>query len=622
VTGEIVCGYRLLRELGARALPTYAAIAPKPRNAGEALCVVERFAREPGVNAEAAAEFLRDAKRLEHLHHPNVIRVRDVVVGTSTVLLVSDWVEGEALSEVEAAAASKGVAIPLAARLRILVDVLEGLAALHELRDARREPMKLVHGEVAPRNVIVDMNGRSVLAHPLRAPGALARQHGPAVVGHLAPEVLLGDQTVDQRADVFGAGVILWEALMGRRMHPDGEDVGEVVMRLLGGKIELATAPADAPWAAALAEAAKKATSPDPSMRFANAAMMLTEVRRAIGPRLAAKSLVASIVDAAVGEHVRARALVLRPAASAPVATAPTSATSASPEDAPPVSVPIAREPPVEATTPAVVVSPAPAAHEGASALAGSEGSAKVGIGDDEPASIPVVVSTSVPPPSSRPPSSEDIVEVIEMELPPDKPARPRQPPPFRPHKPVPHTPPKKRADTAELRAEPSVIVDIPPPPLPRATTPTKTDLASISLVSTPAASMSAAKLARAKWVLAAACAVGLGVLAWIIIRGGAERSASTDAPLVSSAMSAAEAIAPPDPSAPAASPAREPAPPSSATAPAASTPGPFDPPVPAPAGSSSATQSSAPSAPAHQSPTPAASSPHAKKRVYDPMGI
>ncbi len=152
---DFICGYKLLRELGTRALPAYAAIDPRPRRPDDALCVVERLAREPDVNAEAAAEFMRDAKRLSQVRHPNLVQVRDVVVGTSTVLLVTDWVDGEVYSDIARMAGEQGVPIPLAGSLRVVVDLLEGLSALHEVCDAKREPLRIVHAEVAPRNIVV-----------------------------------------------------------------------------------------------------------------------------------------------------------------------------------------------------------------------------------------------------------------------------------------------------------------------------------------------------------------------------------------------------------------------------------------------------------------------------------
>ena len=67
--------YRLLRELGSRGLPTYAARATD----GAAIVVVERCVRGNAFTDDEVADYVRDAKRVAELDHPNVSRVRDVV---------------------------------------------------------------------------------------------------------------------------------------------------------------------------------------------------------------------------------------------------------------------------------------------------------------------------------------------------------------------------------------------------------------------------------------------------------------------------------------------------------------------------------------------------------------
>ena len=52
----------------------------------------------------------------------------------------------------------------------------------------------------------------------------------------LAPEILLRDQHADARADIFSVGVMLWEALTGRRLHTE-LDADAIAVRLLGGKV-------------------------------------------------------------------------------------------------------------------------------------------------------------------------------------------------------------------------------------------------------------------------------------------------------------------------------------------------------------------------------------------------
>jgi serine/threonine-protein kinase len=604
---EFICGYKVLRELGSRTLSSFAAIDPKPRRPEDALCVIERLARDPEVNAEAAAEFMRDAKRLSQVRHPNLVRVRDVVVGTSIVLLVSDWVEGEVYADIARAAAEQGIPIPLAGGLRVVVDLLEGLSALHEVRDAKGEPLRIVHAEVAPRNIVVGIDGRSVLVHPLHAPPGPAPKHAPDVVGYLAPEVLLGDQTADQRADVYGAGVLLWEALTGQRMHAEGEDAGEIVMRLLGGKIEAPCAPVDAPWAAPLAEAARKAVSPDPTVRFANATEMLADVRRVVGARLAPKLTVSALVEAVAGARIRGRSASLGVSRSTARLPSDSAWTTEAPAE---VAAEKATPLDAEATKPPPSVPPPASSRPRASPSWGKlrtpsspprspDSGSRLHAAPSSPPSQPVRLS--------EPPTSADVVEVIEMEVPPDKPSHPRPPPV-----------PRRRS------AAPPLPTPLDEPRLAES----KTDLA--ALVSAPVAA--AGK--RARWTVVAACTVAVGAIVWMLVRSPSDTRAESPAPPGPSAASSAPSPAPAPPApATTAMAAANGETPSSTSAHAANAPSPFDPPAddrpatppPRPAPGPAPDRAPMPvarPAPPPAAPAPASSSTHAKKPVYDPMGI
>jgi eukaryotic-like serine/threonine-protein kinase len=638
VVPDIVCGYRLLRELGARALPAYAAIDPKPRRPEDALCVVERLARDPGVDAEAAAVFMRDAKRLSQVRHANLVRVRDVVVGTSTVLLVTDWLDGELFSDIAQSAAEQGIPIPLAGSLRIVLDLLEGLSALHEVRDAKREPLQIVHAEVAPRNIVVGVDGRAVLVRPLRPPQPDKPKHARDAIGYLAPEVLLGDQTADQRADVYGAGVLLWEALTGERMHPDGEDAGEIVMRILGGKIQSPRAPVDAAWAAPLADAARKAVSPDPSVRFSNATQMLAAVRHVVGARVAPTITVSALVEAVAGQRIRTRNAAL---GSTPNRARLPSESAWTTEAAAPIATPRAHPSPFDLEATKVPPPSAPRAISSRPRVTPSSGtrspSAATSSGDRTPLRSvdPETGEVTTAHPSEAPsgPMSADIVEVVEMDVPPDRPSNgSRQPPPVPPPRALPGSDaPRPLSPTpAWLEADP--VPRGPGAPSEPLLTQSRTDMGSVRAPPAMALGHGGAKL---RWTIATVCAlIAAGVL-WVLIRP-AESERLTDPPGPSAAASAT----PPAPTSVAPAPVAT----EGATAPSHSSndPDPFEPPpgddVPRPASrsatpssppipvvSATAAPASAPAAPPPQMPAgaaPAASSTHSKKRVYDPMGI
>ena len=289
-----------MRPLGARVVPSWAALdasaGSQPR-----LVVVERVTRGGEYGDQEIADWIRDARRIATLDHPNVGRVRDVVISGEEVSVVSDYVDGVRWLEVVAAEPRP----PLEVALRVLVDALTGLSAIHNLRDAKREPLKLVHGELTPECIVVGLDGTSrvVSTARLRSATAGAGQSGSA---YLAPEILLADESADARADVYGVGVVLWELLSGRALFPNTQPAA-IVTHLLSGRVPLPTIPEGNAWAAPLAGVTARALSADPSKRFASAAAMAAEIRRVAGPKLPPAPRVAAHVRGAFGDRIRTR---------------------------------------------------------------------------------------------------------------------------------------------------------------------------------------------------------------------------------------------------------------------------------------------------------------------------
>ena len=298
---------RLIRELGASAIPVFGALELRPDGSSR-LVVVERASMRGFEEAEIGA-WIGDARQLAQLDHPNVVRVREVIHRGGEVRVVSDFVDGvrwtELASEATGARSERASAAPLEAALRVFVDALAGLSALHNLRDAKRQPLKLVHGGLTPDCLLVGSDGITRVLGASRLRSASARLPGSGSA-YLAPEVLLEDDTADARADVYSIGVMLWEALSGRPFLPHLQP-SAIVTQLLSGRLPAVTTPSAIPWASPLAEVVTRALSANPEKRFASASTMAAELRRIAGARLPAATHVASLVQVAFGEAIRAR---------------------------------------------------------------------------------------------------------------------------------------------------------------------------------------------------------------------------------------------------------------------------------------------------------------------------
>jgi serine/threonine-protein kinase len=186
--------------------------------------------------------FLDEARLAALIRHPSVVPTVDL--GTEEQLfLVMEYVEGGALSRLmQAAQRTEGRRLPTAVTLRITLDALAGLHAAHEVRASNGRPLHLVHRDLSPHNVLVGVDGLSRITDfgIARAEARLHHTTGTTLKGKLAymsPEQVQGKGgEVDRRADIFSAGVVLWEALTGRRLFA-GDSQGAIAHAVIEAPI-------------------------------------------------------------------------------------------------------------------------------------------------------------------------------------------------------------------------------------------------------------------------------------------------------------------------------------------------------------------------------------------------
>jgi serine/threonine-protein kinase len=238
------------------------------------------FARDP----EFVSMFLDEARVAARIQHPNVVSVLDVVASEGELFLVMEYVHGEGLSKLTRHATAQGIGTPQKIAAGILVDVLYGLHAAHEARNERGDPLNVVHRDVSPQNVLVGVDGAARVldfgiakaaqcAHAATRAGQLKGK-----LGYMAPEQV-ATGPVDRRADVYAAGVTLWEALTGQRMFPQLEIphlIAEILTRehVPPSRIAPGTSPE-------LDAVVMRALERDPSDRYATAADMAADLERA-----------------------------------------------------------------------------------------------------------------------------------------------------------------------------------------------------------------------------------------------------------------------------------------------------------------------------------------------------
>ena len=206
-----------------------------------------QFAEDP----DFVAMFHDEARIASKIHHPNVVPVLDVVLSGQEVILVQEYVHGVPLDRLfNAALGDQTAPIPVGIAVAIIAGVLSGLHAAHETRDESNEPLNIVHRDVSPQNVMVSVDGipRLLDFGIAKAKSCVhVTREGlfKGKIAYMAPEQLRAED-VTRTADIYAAGVLLWELLAHRRLHA-GRREAQIFGAVLTGTLPSLSAALDDP---------------------------------------------------------------------------------------------------------------------------------------------------------------------------------------------------------------------------------------------------------------------------------------------------------------------------------------------------------------------------------------
>jgi serine/threonine protein kinase len=239
------------------------------------LVAIKRLHPQLATDPLFRVRFVEEARLNARVLHSNVVQLLDVVQAEDELWLIMEYVDGVTLHSLQSEISTARRLLPLDVVAGVMGGVLEGLHAAHETRDTSGAPLRIVHRDVSPQNIMISRSGHVKLidfgvakATALAVVSTLGRLVGK--ISYMSPEQAQG-LAVDQRSDVFSAGVVLWEALTGQRLFREAKQSHASVLRDVLRKPVPAPSTYRTEIPSALDAVALRALERNPSDRFSSA---------------------------------------------------------------------------------------------------------------------------------------------------------------------------------------------------------------------------------------------------------------------------------------------------------------------------------------------------------------
>jgi serine/threonine protein kinase len=196
----------------------------------EQLVILKVLRRDLIRDQQVVLQFLDEVRISAQLHHPNVISVFDVGDWQDEIVMAMEYIPGHDCAALLKQAQSRLVTeFPVGVAAQILLDAAEGLAYVHAASNLKGMPLKVVHRDISPQNLMVREDGLTKILDfgVARAEARIVQTMQGVVKGklsYMAPEQIKGAEVTGQ-VDQFSLGVVAWELLTVQRLFRGSNDV-------------------------------------------------------------------------------------------------------------------------------------------------------------------------------------------------------------------------------------------------------------------------------------------------------------------------------------------------------------------------------------------------------------
>ncbi len=245
----------------------------------EKLIAIKKLLSHLTVQENLVNAFVEEAKLAALLQHQNIVQIYDFGSMDGDYFIAMEHLFGKDLRLITEKLEEKGRALSLEYALYIASRVCEGLDYAHHLKDLERKPLHIIHRDISPPNIFITYEGEVKIVDFGIAKAATqntATVEGviKGKVSYMSPEQA-GGESIDQRSDIFSAGIILYEMLTGGRMF-EGEPL-QILPKVCEAEFEpLEQVLTDLPRE--LYEILHRALARDPEQRYQSSGEMLSDL--------------------------------------------------------------------------------------------------------------------------------------------------------------------------------------------------------------------------------------------------------------------------------------------------------------------------------------------------------
>ncbi|MCX7942967.1 MAG: serine/threonine protein kinase [Deltaproteobacteria bacterium] len=205
--------YALIKKIGKGGMAEI--FLATPIKSPQFLVVIKKINPELVEDKHYITMFLDEAKLMSCLIHPNIIQILDVGEVKGEYYICMEYVHGKDLLTIIEYCVGAGIRIPEDIGLHIMLELLEGLDYIHNVKGPDNQELKVIHRDLSPSNILISLDGEVKIGDFGIAKTALQKNVTRAgyikgKIGYMSPEQVEGKK-LDHRTDVYVAGLVLYE---------------------------------------------------------------------------------------------------------------------------------------------------------------------------------------------------------------------------------------------------------------------------------------------------------------------------------------------------------------------------------------------------------------------------